>query len=400
MAYVPLQISIPDPCSAEWNSMTPVSDIARHCASCEKTVTDFTHMTDAEIGRTLKANGGNLCGRFTKQQLNRPLRLEGPRRRRGLGPLAAAASMLLSAPVFSQSAPPAPTEQTESRPVSAKATPPGNIPFRGTVADESGEVLIGATILIEGTTCGTVTDLDGNFELLVPQGQDLTLVVHYTGYSTLKQVIPASQLSELIQSNKKQPFTVAMEEAMLGDIVCLVAGGISFTEPKPSVLENLMNHKIDRFVIDRPSGYKSGDWKDYWRDLFAERKARRAERRAQRLARRAEKEVAPVTTPAAMPAKTTSSPAPALATSPHQLRATPNPFDRELTATFTLPEPQSIHLSLLDANGRTLREWKKSAVAGEQSVRLDNLPATLPGGMYFLRLVTKSGAVETVTLVR
>ena len=53
----------------------------------------------------------------------------------------------------------------------------------GTITDEEGETLIGANILIKGTTSGTVTDFDGKYELTVP-GDETILVVSYTGFSS------------------------------------------------------------------------------------------------------------------------------------------------------------------------------------------------------------------------
>lgn len=54
----------------------------------------------------------------------------------------------------------------------------------GTVTDaESGETLIGANILVEGTSTGTVTDFDGNYTLNVPENAK-NLVFSYTGYSS------------------------------------------------------------------------------------------------------------------------------------------------------------------------------------------------------------------------
>lgn len=52
----------------------------------------------------------------------------------------------------------------------------------GTVVDESGLGVIGANILIKGTSSGTVTDLDGNFQLEVSE-EDKTLVISYVGYA-------------------------------------------------------------------------------------------------------------------------------------------------------------------------------------------------------------------------
>lgn len=52
----------------------------------------------------------------------------------------------------------------------------------GLVLDETGEPVIGASILIEGTTTGTITDLDGNFTIDASDGQ--MLVISYMGYAT------------------------------------------------------------------------------------------------------------------------------------------------------------------------------------------------------------------------
>ncbi|WP_313379962.1 SusC/RagA family TonB-linked outer membrane protein [Proteiniphilum saccharofermentans] len=59
---------------------------------------------------------------------------------------------------------------------------------QGTVVDETGEPVIGATIQIKGTSQGTVSDIDGNFNLSAPAGG--TLVISYVGYQT--QEVPVS----------------------------------------------------------------------------------------------------------------------------------------------------------------------------------------------------------------
>jgi TonB-linked SusC/RagA family outer membrane protein len=51
----------------------------------------------------------------------------------------------------------------------------------GTVVDEIGEPVIGASVIAKGTTTGTATDLDGKFSFSVP-GNVSTLVVRYIGY--------------------------------------------------------------------------------------------------------------------------------------------------------------------------------------------------------------------------
>lgn len=72
---------------------------------------------------------------------------------------------------------------------------------RGIVVDESGEPVIGATILIKGTYQGTVTDIDGNFTLTAPVGG--TLVVSYVGYIT-EEVAVSSQVRVVLTSDTEQ----------------------------------------------------------------------------------------------------------------------------------------------------------------------------------------------------
>ena len=59
--------------------------------------------------------------------------------------------------------------------------------IKGTVLDDLGETVIGATVLEKGTTNGTITDFDGNFSLKVDAGR--TLVISFVGYKTVE--VPA-----------------------------------------------------------------------------------------------------------------------------------------------------------------------------------------------------------------
>ena len=61
--------SITKPCSADWGKMKPCAS-GRHCGSCDKTVIDFTNMTNAQIEDYFFQNRNkNICGRFYKKQL-------------------------------------------------------------------------------------------------------------------------------------------------------------------------------------------------------------------------------------------------------------------------------------------------------------------------------------------
>ncbi len=64
-----MRISIENPCHEDWQTMTPENQ-GRFCGACEKTVVDFTTMSDAEILQYFsKPDVGKTCGRFRVEQL-------------------------------------------------------------------------------------------------------------------------------------------------------------------------------------------------------------------------------------------------------------------------------------------------------------------------------------------
>lgn len=62
-------VHIPEPCNEDWNNMQP-NPAGRHCALCEKTVTDFTSYSNEEIVAYLRRHTGNkICGRVKAEQI-------------------------------------------------------------------------------------------------------------------------------------------------------------------------------------------------------------------------------------------------------------------------------------------------------------------------------------------
>ncbi len=68
----------------------------------------------------------------------------------------------------------------------------------GRVLDESGQPLVGATVLLRGSTYGTSTDATGSYMLEVPKGEN-TFVMGYAGYE-----------NEMASSHDGQPLTVTL----------------------------------------------------------------------------------------------------------------------------------------------------------------------------------------------
>ena len=70
-------LHIPEPCHENWEAMSTAAQ-GRFCQSCSKQVIDFSGMSDTQILTVLSQAAGNTCGRFTGNQLERPLANEIP----------------------------------------------------------------------------------------------------------------------------------------------------------------------------------------------------------------------------------------------------------------------------------------------------------------------------------
>ena len=72
------------------------------------------------------------------------------------------------------------------------------VPVKGTVADsKTNELLIGVKVLEKGTNNGTITNIDGVFNLSVPAGA--TLEISYVGYTTKEVKASEAPITILLQ---------------------------------------------------------------------------------------------------------------------------------------------------------------------------------------------------------
>lgn len=81
---------------------------------------------------------------------------------------------------------------------------------KGQILDELGESMIGVSVLVKGTTVGTVTDFDGNYTLEVPAGKNI-LEVSYIGYKTKEITIGNNSQINI----KLEPDTQALDEVIV-----------------------------------------------------------------------------------------------------------------------------------------------------------------------------------------
>jgi len=75
--------------------------------------------------------------------------------------------------------------------VTKKITKPAVIrKYSGMVTEDKGSPVIGATVMVDGTNIGTITDTDGRFSITAPS--DGTLLISYIGYEASKIVLTSS----------------------------------------------------------------------------------------------------------------------------------------------------------------------------------------------------------------
>ena len=97
--------------------------------------------------------------------------------------------------------------------------------IKGVVKDSYGETIIGASVIVKGTTTGTVTDMDGNFSLDVPVGT--TLEVSYVGYLTQAVVVNSNLLSIVLKENSTQLSEVVVTGFGLSQKKATLTGAVS-----------------------------------------------------------------------------------------------------------------------------------------------------------------------------
>ncbi len=119
----------------------------------------------------------------------------------------------------------------------------------GTVSDQDGEVLIGATILVKGTSTGTVTDFDGAYSIQASAGD--VLVFSYTGFTTQEATVGASNVLD-----------VALEPGVTIDEVVVTGYSTelrrevtsAITSVKAEEIEGLPVQSFDRAIQGKVSG--------------------------------------------------------------------------------------------------------------------------------------------------
>ncbi len=222
-------LTIPKPCSEDWNKMSPTQKGA-FCKSCSKEVIDFSNTSKMELSRKIK-KGENICGRFKPSQLNTPLpSVHKNQWKRNAAILGFTSVLSVATPMAAQEKEPTPTHQTETIVMGRVAHQPvikDSITLRGNVKDHAA-IVPGANVYLKGTNYITKTDLNGNFQLTLPNNALLvaeTLVISYLGYENIEMKVTAQ--TKFIKAK-----FLEQELRIMGEISVL---------PPPSILKKAGN---------------------------------------------------------------------------------------------------------------------------------------------------------------
>ncbi|MEX2595064.1 MAG: SusC/RagA family TonB-linked outer membrane protein [Anditalea sp.] len=114
-----------------------------------------------------------------------------------------------------------------------------DIEVRGTVVDQNGKPIPGVTVSVEGLSLGSVTDLEGNYSLVVPEGS--TMVFSFIGFETQKIVVGVQQVINV---------TLAEEISSMDEFV-VVGYGTQSKRNVTSSIGSVSSEEIENYPVQQ-----------------------------------------------------------------------------------------------------------------------------------------------------
>jgi len=228
----PIFLQIPEACHQDWDKMT-AQDKGRFCGSCQKTVVDFTTMSDQQVLNFFNTKTDqNTCGRFTNEQLNKSYQeppipksnwykwvaafvasgMFGSLKTHAQGRKIATEKIQFDIDsVIQKKLRTVPTDADSLSKVKAKESPlihlggvrsiPQNQPtciITGAITDKNAAPIPFSNITIRGTKKVVVTDASGKYSIQLDRlPTDLKLITSLVGYETKETSIDPNQIISL-----------------------------------------------------------------------------------------------------------------------------------------------------------------------------------------------------------
>lgn len=361
---------IPTPCHEKWINMDQRTD-GRFCHSCQKTVIDFSNKSDREVAAYFQKTGGQVCGKFRQDQLQRPVHFEQPKtfggRLRALGLLVP--GLLVGGAATGQNLEKPLTEQLEidhSPSLLGYVSPQPFKRVKGVVKEDNGYPLIGVTVLIKNTALGTVTDINGEYEINVPipqNGSDAVLEFSYTGFHKVEVHISLNSTEGNNVVMSVNP--VLMEGMLVGEIV--ITGD--------QTLYSIIRYKIKNLSYAIRSYFKEKRKEKAAKELIekkAENNIEIPENKSEQLIKKENNYVGKIF---------------------------PNPFSQQINIEINCPKNEPLNIRLLDLNGRIIFSQKYDAVKGENKITVSPNLQNTAAANYMLEISGVGGLYLAEILV-
>lgn len=355
-------LDIPTPCHEKWSDMHKRQN-GRFCNSCQKTVIDFSQMSDREVAAIFNKADDNLCGKFRNDQLNRPVHFEQPKSLRrtwsafGLLVPGLFLSSNIQAQELNRKVEIEQQDKNTFNGASQKIELSKTVTIKGTVKDaETDEVLIGANVLVKGTSNGTVTSIDGSYSIdaTVPEScKSIILVFNYTGFQSYEMEIKIESPQTLYGDAH-----MSLGAFLLGEIVVIR------DQTLYSIIRNQIRniaYNVKSFIKEKKNEKKEKIKSDETHDVFIEENSTTKILNNKPIA------------------------------NPYQAKIFPNPFSSELNVEINMLQNETLEIHLLDFNGRIIFTEKYDAVKGRNNILITPQINHLSGGNYFLEIIGGEG---------
>lgn len=270
-----LQLHIPTPCHENWNAMTPQAQ-GRFCNACAKVVVDFSMMTDKEVLDYMNTATSNVCGRMSTEQLAKPLQAYPATRSFGWKYMWSllVGSFLMTAKSYAQGKVVAQKPKTTQLPpvirmgaVAYTQPDKKSVPVKleGVVVDENGQPISFASVIIKGTTKGTMANEKGFFSMPVSKiNSNDNLMISAVGYEAL-HITVGSGIAEIKKDSSNEAYAilnfkmVTMKGQLLGEVVVVGYGTDkkknSNTAPRNSKLNGAVQQATPSVSMDAYNEY-------------------------------------------------------------------------------------------------------------------------------------------------
>jgi len=216
------EIKIGFRCHEEWSKMN-VSNSARHCELCNKSVFDFSNLSNEEIFKFFtERKGDKTCGKFDTYQLYQLNQsLNNNNKSSFLKPYIFGASIttFLACNASKKICETNDLYQNSKFEVVSEIVHPDSTNtflIKGQILGVTKQPIIGANFYLYNSKIGCSTDLDGKFELIVNKDEikSETASVEYVGYENLE--IPLIDIR-----NKQIKISMVESRALLGEVVII-----------------------------------------------------------------------------------------------------------------------------------------------------------------------------------